>query len=140
MQIFRKRESDELSPQNPYLMQPGYWERVTYAVGALHSLAGNPHCREPVQARSFDTCFAMRDGNAVVWELVNRVVEGDVALGRGIAILGPNTWADWLKIYGAPAYSEQISSSLSAQSGERPVSPPDLASNSARPNRGSNFD
>ena len=91
---------------NPYSVQPGFSKRLAYALEALHRLASEPRSRAPVQSRSFDSCFAMWDGNAVIWELVNRVREGDELLAQGIASLGPAVWIDWLNIYQSRARIE----------------------------------
>ena len=84
---------------NPYSVRPGFSGRVADAAEALRRLASNPLNRASVQARNFDNCFEMWDGNAVIWELVNRAHEGDELLARGIAALGPTVWHDWCEIY-----------------------------------------
>jgi hypothetical protein len=99
MPTMHRQHLPSRASDNPYSVQPGFTKRVSYAVEALHRLASDPRSRAPVQARSFDNCFAMWDGNAVIWELVNRVREGDELLAQGIAGLGPAVWIDWLNIY-----------------------------------------
>jgi len=101
MLTMHRRYLPSKTSDNPYTVQPGFSKRLAYAVAALHRLASDPDSRAPVQARSFDSCFAMWDGNAVIWELVNRVREGDELLAQGIAGLGPAVWIDWLNIYQA---------------------------------------
>lgn len=95
-------------PRNPYPKQDGFGFRYLRAKIALEKFGrdcfARPYCR------SFDDCFEMHDGSAVVWALMHTAIRnaaaGDEFLKRGIENMGTNVWQDWLQVYGG---SEQLS-------------------------------
>lgn len=82
---------------NPYCTQPGFGLRVHRARSALKKFAINSADRPT--SRSFDNCFEMYDGDAVVWQLMRDVVTGDELLERGIRRMGGQLFADWMNVY-----------------------------------------
>jgi len=90
---------------NPYPKHDGFGFRTLRARSALEKFGrdglARPYCR------SFDNCFEMDDGDAVVWALMHRAVRnsatGDTHLERGIRNLGDAVWSDWLEVYRNPS-------------------------------------
>lgn len=86
---------------NPYPRHDGFGFRVLRARIALEQFgrdgSATPYCR------SFDNCFEMDDGNAVVWALMHRALRnsatGKPELEHGIRNLGDAVWSDWLEVY-----------------------------------------
>ena len=92
---------------NPYPKQAGFSQRVRRAEQALRKLAFDPSA--DVFTRSFDDCFEMHDGKAVVWTLMHKALQepdnaGD-SLTLGIQRLfgqsedGHRYPLSWLQIY-----------------------------------------
>lgn len=86
-------------PRNPFPKQPGFSWRVLRAKTALRRLGQD--CMANIFTRSFDNCFEMYDGKAVVWALMRACAEGDPLLERGIKNAGGSMWNDWLKLWQA---------------------------------------
>ena len=87
--------------RNPYPKQEGFGFRYLRAKTALERFGRN--CMAEPYCRSFDTCFEMFDGRAVVWALMHTAIRntarGDDFLKRGIENMGATVWQDWLKVY-----------------------------------------
>jgi hypothetical protein len=49
-------------------------------------------------SRSFDNCFEMFDGSAVVWGLMQQAQTNET-LAEGIRRMGKNVWPEWMAIY-----------------------------------------
>lgn len=97
-------------PTNPYPKHDGFGFRYLRAKAALEKFGrdsfAQPYCR------SFDTCFEMCDGDAVVWALMDRAIRnaaaGDPALAQGIRNLGARVWPQWLRVYEFSQVDPQI--------------------------------
>ena len=91
--------------RNPYPKREGFGFRYLRAKTAWEKFGrdwqARPYCR------SFDNCFEMFDGSAIVWALMHTAIRdaarGDDHLKRGIENMGANVWQDWLKVYAEPA-------------------------------------
>jgi hypothetical protein len=91
-----------MSPNcNPYSKQPGFGFRFLRAKTALEKFGRD--CLARPYCRSFDNCFEMNDGRAVVWALMNAAIKaeaaGDPSLAQGIRNMGRAVWPEWLSIY-----------------------------------------
>lgn len=86
-----------MRPSNPFPKQPGFGLRVLRAKTALRRLGAD--CMTPIFTRSFDNCFEMYDGEAVVWALMQACAKGDDLLARGIQNAGGTMWDDWLALW-----------------------------------------
>lgn len=95
---------------NPYRRHAGFGFRVLRARCALERFGrdseATPYCR------SFDDCFEMDDGDAVVWALMHRAIRntaaGNPLLERGIRNLGDAVWSDWLEVYRPPRPAQLV--------------------------------
>jgi len=83
--------------KNPYLTNKGFGLRCLRAQIALEKF-GRDQLKRPY-TRSFDNCFEMGDGNAVVWSLMHEATNGNDDLKRGIENMGKNVWPHWLDVY-----------------------------------------
>ncbi len=85
--------------RNPYPKCDGFGFRLLRAKTALEKFGRNC-CAEPY-SRSFDNCFEMYDGKAIVRALVERALrneaEGNLALKRGIENMG--CWSNWHHVH-----------------------------------------
>ena len=81
--------------KNPYQMLEGFGRRVACARKALLRLSADPLAR--IFTRSFDNCFEMHDGSAVVWALMHEALAGNDDLKQGIERTG--SWPHWLEVY-----------------------------------------
>lgn len=66
--------------ENPYPKQPGFDVRVMRAETAIKQLAHDPHA--DIYTRSFDNCFEMYDGDAVVFALMHKAYAEPDRIGR----------------------------------------------------------
>ena len=82
---------------NPYPRRHGSGFRVANAKRALRRLGQD--CLAPIYTRSFENCFEMFDGDAVVWALMHEAISGDELLERGIRNMGKAVWPHWLDVY-----------------------------------------
>jgi len=83
---------------NPYPTQPGFGLRVKHAKAVLE-IYGQDEFSKPY-SRTFENCFEMFDGDAVVWSLMHDAIarnNGDLA--EGIKRMGKNVWPHWLEVY-----------------------------------------
>ena len=62
-----------MKAKNPYLKQKGFGFRYLRAKSALERF-GRDYLKRPY-CRSFDNCFEMNDGDAVVWALMNTAIQ-----------------------------------------------------------------
>ena len=87
--------------RNPYPKHHGFGFRYLRAKTALETFGRDRQARP--YSRSFDNCFEMYDGTAVVWALMHTAIRnaarGDSFLKRGIENMGANVWRDWLAVY-----------------------------------------
>ena len=87
--------------KNPYPKRDGFGFRYLRAKAALEKFGRN--CMATPYSRSFDTCFEMDDGDALVWALmhaaIRNMLQGDTDLERGIHNMGDGMWAFWLTTY-----------------------------------------
>lgn len=58
--------------KNPYPKQKGFGLRVHRAETSIRKLAVDPFA--DIYTRSFDNCFEMNDGDAVVWALMDKAL------------------------------------------------------------------
>ena len=82
---------------NPYQTLPGFGLRVHQARTAIKKYALDYEARP--YSRTYDNCFEMGDGSAVVWQLMRHVINGDEILEQGIRRMGGQLFADWMNIY-----------------------------------------
>lgn len=83
--------------KNPFKTMPGFGFRVARAKRALQKLGAD--CLAHIYTRSFDNCFEMGDGEAVVFALMQAVAAGDDLLARGIRNVGGSMWSDWHELW-----------------------------------------
>ena len=84
--------------QNPYPTKPGFGLRYQRAKAALEIYGQDEFC--PPYSRSFDNCFEMYDGKAVIWALMhNAVHDKNEDLAEGIRRTGKDVWPNWMEIY-----------------------------------------
>ena len=83
--------------RNPYPKRKNFGLRVLRARKLLERF-GHDYCRPPY-SRSFDNCFENYDGDAVVWALMHKALNGNHALERGIRNMGEQVWPAWLAVY-----------------------------------------
>lgn len=82
---------------NIYPTLPGFGLRVHHARTAIKKYALDSESRP--YSRTYDNCFENGDGDAVVWQLMRDVINGDELLERGIRSMGGQLFADWMNIY-----------------------------------------
>jgi hypothetical protein len=83
---------------NPYPRKAGFGLRLANAKRALRRLGRD--CLANIYTRAFDNCFENFDGDAVVWALMHKAIEGhDAVLERGIRNMGASVWPHWLEVY-----------------------------------------
>lgn len=82
---------------NIYPTFSGFGLRVNYARSAFKKFALEFDKRP--NSRSFDNCFENGDGDAVVWQLMHDVINGDDLLETGIRRMGGTMFADWMNVY-----------------------------------------
>lgn len=86
---------------NRYPKHKGFGFRYLRAKNALEKLGRD--CLARPYSRSFDNCFEMGDGKAVVWALmhvaIRNATQGNDDLKRGIENTGSKVWPQWLAVY-----------------------------------------
>jgi len=86
---------------NPYPKRRGFGFRYLRAKALLERYGRD--CLAQPYSRSFDNCFEMYDGDAIVWALMRTALRneasGDPSLAQGIRRLGKSVWPDWLRVY-----------------------------------------
>ncbi|MCG8327758.1 MAG: hypothetical protein MI974_08745 [Chitinophagales bacterium] len=89
---------------NPFRTYKGFYIRVNYIADIIRAYGANPTSRVNRQRiynnRKFDDCFESSDGDALVYALMEKVIEqGDHTLEKGIEAMGATVKADWTEHY-----------------------------------------
>lgn len=103
--------------RNPYPRQDDFGLRFLRAKALLERFGRD--CFKAPYSPSFDNCFEMFDGKAVVWALMDAALRneanGEPHLAQGIRSMGPNVWAKWRAVYEAPAMDEATQLALALE-------------------------
>jgi len=100
MNFFTGQSFDLINAQrNPYPTRKGFGLRVANAAKSIRKLGID--CDADIYTRGFDSCFENFDGDAVVWALMDKAVNGDINLEIGIKRMSNNDrlWHSWMKVY-----------------------------------------
>lgn len=93
----------------PYEKRPGYAARLARAKRMIETF-GRDNALAPWRertSRSFDNCFEMFDGEAIVWGLMQEAQTNEI-LAEGIRRMGKNVWPEWMAVYQQQPEPQQL--------------------------------